>query len=96
MAIATTLSWRTTPLHTPFLSDCLSFARDAMRALSFQNIHVKSNEVSAEHAGAIISVTCVGTRPPTAVVMGAGDDSNATTASVNALAQRIAGIARID
>jgi hypothetical protein len=95
-ANATTLSWRTTSLHTPYLSDCLSFARGAMQALGYQNIRVKSNEVSAEHAGAIIAVTCVGTKPPTAIVMGAGNDDNATSTSVRELAQRLAGVARLD
>jgi hypothetical protein len=76
---------------------CLSFASDAMRGLSMQNIRVSSMEVAGTRGAVYAAITCFNTAPrATAIAMAAGDDSAATRQLSEDLQRKIAGIQLID
>jgi hypothetical protein len=58
----------------PSLQTCMSLAGDALRGLHFEHVRFSRDEVAGDRVGVYAAITCVGTRPPTAVVMVVGDN----------------------
>jgi hypothetical protein len=91
------LYWASTAVHTNSVATCFTFARDAMRALNFQNIRQSPSEVAGSAPGAYAAITCIGTTPRvTAVVMAVGDNGGTVAQTRDALRNKIAGIVQID
>jgi ABC-type ATPase with predicted acetyltransferase domain len=90
-ANAAFLWWDKTPVHTASLKECFSVVQEAMQSLNYQNIRLSRDEVAGTSSGVYTAVTCIGTNPPTAMVMSVGDDQNATRSASERLSKRIGG-----
>ncbi len=96
-AQAAYLYWSTVEVKTQYVNICMSFARDTLNGLGYQNVHVSAVEVAGSKNGAYVAITCLGTPSrATAVVMATGDQGPPVLQARDAVKARIAGMVRFD